>query len=258
MATTTKAGVATSHVKRVTLNLIRHAASCPKKLRPVLEKLAAKDWDLAKLEQAEVETIYARVDDAVAEKARNEFEADLQTVIDHNMDAGPSAGAYCKLCGHEDIRFEFLLRNNRGGKEVWTGSRCIIEYGINVLGEETAEAALAALKAVISEKKREYDRHIWREEHPDHPARIHLLRECVLEELSPYVDVEVWRKLPAGWIDSVREAQKQAEATIRYYEKHGYLLKNRTAMLYGKNSLIAEAKRLRGELAAASKAAKAA
>ena len=227
--------VANRHIQRVTLNLIRLSGSCPAELRPALERLNAAGWEMASLPAEDVETIYAWTDDRVASAALGEYAADTQQVIDHKY-AGDHIA--CKLCGHNPIRFEFLLRNHSGGHDVWTGSSCIIEYGINVLGAETATAALKILKAAIAAKKVEYSAWEWAQAHPDAADRMAGIEAACLENLSPFVDVTVWRRLPAGWIDAVREIQKEAEATIRYYGKHGYLLPPRTEAVYGENNII--------------------
>jgi len=238
---------ANAHVKRVTLNLIRLSKSCPPSLKPILDRLANDcEWDWKALTRVELETIYAEVDDDTAYRARTEFQADLETVIDHKWN---SDHINCKLCGHNPIRFEFLLRNVSGGEDVWTGSTCIEEYGINVLGAATAEAALKALRAVLSLKRREYDCHAWNEHFPFAGIRLDKLND-LLNTLSEPVMADEFASLPAGWFDNVEKFGRAVDGLFRLHRKHGYLTgltfakngdaiyKGRTAQLFGPHGLI--------------------
>lgn len=253
MSKITKQAVATRHVSRVTLNLIRLSKSCPAKLRPVLTRLAGEaGWDLAKLEQHDLELVYALVNDTVAERARHEFAADLETVIDHKY---VGADIDCGLCGHEQIRFEFLLRNHGGGEDVWTGSRCIVEYGINVLGEETAEGALLALQKVVAEKKREYDRWEWQQEHTTHAIDFQKIVRGI-NRLAEPVTIQVWHHLGTNFQGRSDAWMKSAEGALRYYAKHGYLLKTRTDEMYGDKPLLKALNALVEERKAAESAAR--
>lgn len=217
--TTNANGEVTAHVKRVTLNLIRHSATCPPELRRYLDQLADNSWKLKTLAPAVLEHIYAEVDDDLAYRARSEFQADLETVVDHKYS---SSHFDCKLCGHNPIRFEFLLRNHRGGQDVWTGSTCIEEYGINVLGAETAEAALAALRRVLAAKRREYQKFEWTGYYPFAGIAIDRLNDD-LNQLAEPITADVYAGLPAGWFDAVERWVKSTEGLLRLYKKHGYL-----------------------------------
>ena len=221
---------ARKHQRRVTLNLIRHSTLGSPELRGALLRLAeTHDWDLTAMSQIDLEVIYVEVDDALAADATAEFVAQPDTCTDHKW---TRAEVKCKLCGHPHIRFEFLLRNVKGGTDVWTGSRCIHEYGINVEGEETAEAALEAIKRVIAAAKRKYDRHIWREEHPEHGMDFRMMR-LGRDSLNKPVDVQVYKGLKRAWHDRIQTWTKRTDGAQAYYEKHGYLLPGRTDEIYG-------------------------
>ena len=221
---------ARKHQRRVTLNLIHHSSLGSPELRRALTALAGEhDWDMGAMAAEDLEAIYAEVDDELAAKATDEFIAEPSTIVDHKW---TRTDVKCKLCGHPHIRFEFLLRNVRGGVDVWTGSRCIHEYGLNVEGEESAEAALEAIKRVIATAKRKYDRHIWRQEHPDHEMDIRLMRLGRVRLNRP-IDVMQYRGLKSAWHDRVQTWTKRAEGAVAYYDKHGYLLPGRTDEIYG-------------------------
>ncbi len=162
---------ATAHVRRVTLNLIKHSACCPDDLRGTIDKLENLDWQIDALAPIEREYLYATVDGDLADKAKNEFQANTQSLVDHRQ-----SDAQCKLCGHQHIRFEFELVNTAGGTNTMTGSTCIETYGINVDGEGTAAEALRALRGAITKAKRKANCDDWRIEHPQHAVEFSALR----------------------------------------------------------------------------------
>jgi hypothetical protein len=225
--------IANAHVRRVTLNIIRKAACCPTDLRPVLDKLAnGIDWDIGALSKAEIEAIYAHVDEDLGEQAKEEFQADTSTIIDHR-----DGDADCKLCGHRHIRWEFLLRNYAGGTDHWTGSTCIETYGINVDGETTAEAALAKLRSAIGEAKRKAEREDWQKAHPNHEddmARVDAIYAVVRRRLR----WEEYKWVRPNWKNRSREQEILCKAILKYYRKHKYLTDKRTEQLYGPEGVL--------------------
>lgn len=216
-----------AHVRRVTLNLIRLAACCPRPLRPILDRLPSLDWDLARLEPVEIETIYTYVDDDLADRARAEFEADTRSIADHRHNP-----TNCKLCGHHPIRFEFLLRNTAGGRDVLTGSQCIIDYGINVDGSMTEDEALRALRAAIARAKQQAEREDWQAAHPDHGAVMAHLAD-IRDRLVHATTWHLHRWLRPGWDERVRRAVASVNRILRSYERRGYLNPRHTEQVFG-------------------------
>jgi hypothetical protein len=214
-----------AHERRVTLNLIRHAYSCPTQLREVLDYLAQEDWNTKALTKTQNELIFALVDGPLGDRAKSEFHADTSTIIDHR-----SSDASCKLCGHKHIRWEFQLRNDAGGKDVWTGSTCIVQYGLRVDGEATSEDALARLNAAINAAKKKAYRDDWQKANPDHERHIRVLRDIY--------DPVVNRRL-GGLYGLVKPLWKQRssaiapvlKAILKYYDKNKCLTQKRTKQL---------------------------
>lgn len=232
----------TKHIRRVTLNLIRHANCCPDQLRPALERLEARDWELDALDRRDVELIYAYVTDDLGDRAVAEFEADPTSIIDHR-----ASDATCKLCGHQHIRWEFRLANIQGGSDAWTGSTCITKYGLNVKGAQTAEEALALLQGAIREGIRKAEREAWQDEYPDHADKLRAVREA-RDWAKLYRDGPrgvPYKLLGVTWKEPVKELLKKTKAIAKYYEKWGYLTDLRTGQVYGEHSVIDEWNRLR-------------
>lgn len=242
--------IADAHKRRVTLNILRLAACCPEPLREVLERLHRYGYDLMALPRQDRETIYGYVDDDLANKAKDEFAADLQTIIDHRGDE-----AECKLCGQQHIRFEFLLRNKKGGKDHWTGSVCIVTYGLNIDGYGTGEAALAALRGAIAAAIRKCEMEDWQAKYPAHAI--------VMGRLEGFAN-GVWREgarsyygahrdylrtkylpdgrresdLPFGWVKECKKAASKAKAILKFYRANGFLTNVRTPQVFGPDGLL--------------------
>ena len=223
---------ATAHVRRVTLNLLRHSACCPDELRTMINKLANKlDWQISALTKIEQETLYATVDEDLANKSRDEFVANTDSITDHRHN-----DTHCKLCGHQHIRFEFELTNDHeGGSSVLTGSQCIETYGLNVDGEGTAEDALRALRGAITRAKRIANREDWREAHPDHEADMAELRQCYGELRMKQSPWKLYRHLNSNWKDRCKRMVTKSRAVLKYYDREGFLTDGRTSMVYGDN-----------------------
>ena len=212
-----------SHIRRVTLNLIRHAACCPRKLKIALNRLARIDWDMDALSAKDLDTIYAYVDDDLAERAKVEFTADTSSIIDHRF-----TDWTCSLCGHQGCRWEFTLTNISGGSNVQTGSHCIIEYALSVDGEISAEEALKRLRAAISRMKRVEQREQWQQDHADHVATFERLSELYESIRRPISVRALWSHLKPAWNRRVNGWVKKAKGSIKYYNREGFLTEKRT------------------------------
>lgn len=150
------------HAKRVTLSLARCSHICAQypELMEILQKLPHLRYDLERLEQEELELIYAEFDEELEEKIRSEFVADPTYLIDLGI-----ANGTCPLCGHEGCRWIFKLENTKGGESIECGSECIITYGLSVMGAETAEAAKKMLEKAIRQRQKELRLAEWHKEY---------------------------------------------------------------------------------------------
>lgn len=229
-----EAQVASAHVNRVTLNILRHAKSCPEDLRPVLDKWAIRyEFVMDRLSRAERELIFALVTDEVADRALGEFEAVPQGVHDNRWDR-----THCKLCGHNPIRFEFDLVNIAGGRSLRTGSVCIFNHKINVRGAETRERAMELIKESRAAAERVADRADWLGEYPDHEEDFDYLRDLrksLFRHRTPY---QLWTYLDPQWQDRCKKVISRLDGAIKYYDKWGYLTDTRTEHVYGAAGLL--------------------
>lgn len=251
-------GSADAHTRRVTLNLIRASTRCPDDLVSIVDALAASGWDWTTLTQADAEAVYGLVNDDLVEAAKAEFSADTTTVVDmdrHRADnpqfVDAEGDTFCPLCGHKHIRWGFTLQNTvkaeQGtelGRDLLTGSSCVVQYGLRVDGSMTAEAALEALNAAIARLMRKADREDWQAAHPDHERDI-----AVIDRAESYIG-KSWHRLVPGAARAAlpypwgmyRNPQhkafaKWARATVKYHAAHAYLTPERTAQLYGSGGL---------------------
>lgn len=75
-------------------------------------------------------------------------------VIDHGK-----AIETCHLCGQQDLRYHFQIRNLRTDHMMWVGSHCILKFSIEVLGPDgvplSPEEASRELSKAVDRKKRE-------------------------------------------------------------------------------------------------------
>jgi hypothetical protein len=252
------AALPSAHVRRVTLNLIRGAACCPPELREVIDHLAGEcEWSIDRLSSGQLEIVYGYVDADLAERAKAEYSADIESIVDHR-----SSDAMCLLCGHKHIRWEFTLRNGHGGRNHKTGSTCIEEYGLNVDGAATAEDALALLRGAIAAGKRRASRDAWQEEYPDHADRMAALTEAFrVIRSNQYPPWRIRHYLPCGVDHFYRTAKKWLSASrsvLAYYNKNEFLTDKKTAQAFGAGGLIAKSTELMGWLKSAEAAAVAA
>lgn len=229
---------ANSHAKRVTMNLIRHAGCCPAELRAALDTLARHDWDLdalAQINEDHVQIIWGHVDEALATRAAAEFVADTRSIRDHRR-----SDHVCDLCGHQHIRWEFTIRNTQGGRDVNCGSSCIIEYGINVDGEGSGEAAKRALAAAINGMKKKAARDAWQADHPNHEMQMEGLaafeRRCCKSEFA--YPPGLWRHLKPNWVKRVRKIRGRIKTVLKYYRRERFLTVKKTDDTYGAGGLL--------------------
>lgn len=241
------------HTRRVTLNLIRHAACCPEELRQVIDKLAVDyDWKLDSLDPSEMEIIFAHVNEELENEARSEFVADTRTAVDHRHEDWD-----CYLCGHRHIRWEFTIRNTKGGRPVKCGSTCIIEYGLNIDGEGVGESALQRLKDAINLLKRKAAMEDWQKEHPDHENELGKLASMMrwLDRHTnpwrqPTADgrvVDLRGHLQPRWRLRCFKMVKAIRAVVKYYRKNRYLTPKKTTDTYRAGGLLDRCKLMADE-----------
>ncbi len=147
-----------AHDKRVTLTLARYSARVKEipGMVSALDALAQVDYDFDAAPQASQEMVFAHFDDELEAVIKSEFEADPEFLIDHK-----GVDATCQLCGQAHIRFEFNIKNVKGGVDVRCGSDCIITHGLCVKGTETAEEARAALEKAIRKQLKKLRIEAW-------------------------------------------------------------------------------------------------
>ncbi len=238
-----------AHVRRVTLNLIRHASAevCPPDLAAALNRLADQcDWDMAGLSREDLELIFALVDEETANRAAAQFWADTQTIIDHRASTG-----VCELCGQPHIRWEFTIRNGDGGRSIQCGSSCIVTYGLSVDGEAAGEAALAKLKAAIGKLKKVAARDAWTAAHPDHRQVMETVAVAQLwygKRLNPW---QLYRFLGLNWRSRVIKQIRSIRAVLKYYRKNGYLTPTKTSAVWSDQGILVTLTRLHAEYQAA-------
>jgi len=144
-------------------------------LRPALEALAAVNFDMERLDNETVETLYAGLDDTFSAKVLAEFS--YVSAFGSVRDNGACI-AICNLCGKGDsrddganrdhLRYEFKLTNSAGGADVWTGSTCIVNHSLKVQGAGNADEARRILEKSFREHLAMWRIEQWRAEHPDH------------------------------------------------------------------------------------------
>lgn len=243
-----------AHAFRVTLHLVSESSDCNPALRKTVARWANNDWKRSALTTIDHEVIYTYCDDATVTRAAAEWDVDTSRMRDWGFPPAYAewhTGARttdCKLCGHKNNRFEFPLVNSVTGKEIWTGSTCIVKYGVTVDGDGCAETALATLRSKIAASKRRQSKAVWIDQNPEAPAMIKVLTAAKPFASRKYLpwgirdarddsgaqiwtrDLEVRRKRVGKWI----------RAVTKYYEKHGMLTPQRTASLDATTTLVAD------------------
>jgi len=212
-------------------------------LREVLAKVHAVNFDLGRLNDDELELIFARFDDAFTERVKAEFEFlpdDPGSVKVHD-----TREAICVLCGKGDskdtndnqdhIRFEFLLTNNAGGRDLWVGSTCIINFGLKVRGAETADEAKRLLEQSCRNALKLWKIRQWQMEHPKHaeiPAQYEQL--CDIARTAQYMAYRYKNELrvlgisPNEWSDA-KDLTRRFKTSMRFYMRSGHLTPKKMA-----------------------------
>lgn len=133
------------------------------------------NFDLSASESKTLEYAFAKLDDEVMKRVRDEFEfvKGLTSIRNHK-----ACIATCALCGKGDskddgtnldkLQYDFRLSNFAGGQELWVGSNCIVNFGLKVRGAETSEEARAILERNLRECMSLWKKEAWRNDHPDH------------------------------------------------------------------------------------------
>jgi hypothetical protein len=190
------------------------------------------------------EVIFAHADDALTRAALAEWDVDTSQIRDYKNPRG--ADWYtgcdltdCELCGHKHNRFEFPLINAATRTTIWTGSTCIIKYGMTVDGDACAETALARLRGEITKAKRAHAASVWAVENPDAPARLDDLRaqrEWLTRKWVPFaianaVDASGARLWTRSHDDARKQLAKWTRAALNYFDRNAMLTPARTAQL---------------------------
>lgn len=249
-----------AHAFRVTMNLTGHSQCCPDDLKEVITKLIEEyEWDRRKLTPIELEVIYANMDAQLAADVLEEWDVESLRMRDwgfpwwredhHEWWDGHSRSVDCRLCGHRDNRYEFPLVNRVNGAEIWTGSTCIVKFGVTVDGDGCAETAIAALRAQMGLSKKAQKRAEWVAEHPDAEEMIALVEEAlpianrrwIPWQVRQAVDDYGHRILPNNFESQRRLFGKWARATVKYFHKNGMLTPKRTHELWEMTSEVTEA-----------------
>lgn len=244
---------ADAHAFRVTLNLVLHSEVCPLDLAAVIENLRDEhDWNRHKLTKLELESIYAHLDNEVCAKALEEWDAETYRMRDWGFPFwrpdynewwdGENHAVDCKLCGHKHNRYEFPVVNRVNGNEIWTGSTCIVKYGVTVDGDACAETAIAKLRDIMGRSKNAQKRHEWEKAHPEAESAIDRVREALPVANRKYLPWSVQRAcdaagdriLPHNFESQRKLLGKWGRAAVKYYDKNGMLTPQRTEELWEK------------------------
>jgi hypothetical protein len=166
-------------VLRSTVVLAEHSKAIEEirdtKLTRVVNKVHRVNFDFEQLTERDLEVLYAYFDDEFMDLVKEEFRFIPRrgAIRDNKGRVG-----ICYLCGKGDskdegdnednLRYEFLLSNIGGGKDVWTGSTCIVNYGLKVQGAATGEEAKKILQKTLREHIRQWEIEEWQAENGDH------------------------------------------------------------------------------------------
>jgi hypothetical protein len=206
-------------------------------LNQVLRTLREENFDMDRLEEDDLELIYAAFDEKMTTEVCGEFY--FHASMGNIRDLGKCEG-HCDLCGKGDsrddgenedkLRYQFRLTNNAGGDDVWVGSTCIIQHGLHVDGAANAEQAKEILKKTLQEHLQMWKIQAWQEDNPDHETIPELWNQFRLMHYKTY-PVEFWAVFGFDmWTDLInpsRRMLKPFRTASRFYERTGYLPDNR-------------------------------
>lgn len=239
-----------AHSFRVTLNILQHSECCPDDLADVIARLEKGGWNRHNLPADDAEVIYSDVDNDLVVEALKEWDVETARMRDWGYPMwqgfapdwwdGHSHSTDCRLCGHRDNRYEFPLVNRKNGREIWTGSTCIVKYGVTVDGDGVAETALKKLRECMGVSKKAQTRDEWQAAHPNHADDMATIekalpianRKYLPWEIRRAVDEDGNRILPANFESQRNALGKWGRAATKYYRKNGYLTQQRTDDLY--------------------------
>ncbi len=208
-------------------------------LSRTIDRVVAVNFDFAQLESRELEVLYGYFDEAFMKRVKDEFifRGGLGSIRDNG-----ACIATCDLCGKGDskdeggnedhIRFEFCLENVAGGKSVWCGSTCIINFGLKVQGAKTAEEAKRLLEKSLREHKRQWMIEEWQAANPDHesiPNQYQEFRKLPYKMRLHGVLYDNFGELQLANFDVdgvrsvVEDTWKKFRSASRFYQANGFL-----------------------------------
>lgn len=226
-----------------------------KDLSRTLRRVRRVNYDFAQLNDRDLEIIYGYFDDKFMRKVKREFAfIPRRGAIRDNQ----GTVAICNLCGKGDskdtddnedhIRYEFCLTNLKGGKDVWCGSTCIINYGLKVQGAKTSKQAKRLLEKSLREHKRQWEIEEWQAEHGDHekiPEQYQSFRRMPYTLRMHGVLYDSFGELQLAGFDvdatriSTESTWKEFRSSSRFYQRHGFLTdKKMSAWMEAKRLLI--------------------
>jgi hypothetical protein len=151
------------------------AAKQDKALTAVLARLRVVNFDIARLKPREVEYVFAYFDAKITASITGEFSFSPSHGSIRDLKSG---GGHCDLCGKGDsrddggnedkLRYQFLLRNDKGGQDIWVGSSCIWQHGLHVDGAANMEEAKEVLRKSLQDHIRTWKVQDWQLANPDH------------------------------------------------------------------------------------------
>lgn len=233
---------ASKHAFRVTLRLLLSSTNCPDDLEVIIETLMENDWDQTTIPSIQLESLYAHLDSELLEEALSEWNVESHRMRDWGWPFwrrdyldwwdGENRQVDCKLCGHKNNRYEFPILNEKNGKEIWTGSTCIVKYGVTVDGDACSENALKLLNKMKGKSKAAQTRHEWREGHPSADAAIDVVRSALPAASRKWLNRQVSAHLPNDYNRRRKAFAIWAKAAVKFYDKKGYLTPQRTEQLF--------------------------
>lgn len=151
------------------------AAKQDKALNAVLARLRVVNFDISRLKPREVEYVFAYFDAKITGQITSEFSFSPSYGSIRDLKSG---GGHCDLCGKGDsrddgenedkLRYQFLLKNDKGGQDIWVGSSCIWQHGLHVDGAANMEEAKEVLRKSLQDHIRTWKVQDWQLANPDH------------------------------------------------------------------------------------------
>jgi len=227
---------------RTTIALLKHSTiflEFSVEERAAFNEIARLNYDLSAAKSLALEHAFAKLDDEVMGRARDEFEFVRGRTSIRNHGA---CIASCALCGKGDskddgtnqdkLQYDFCLTNTQGGTDLWVGSNCILNFGLKVRGAATSEEARAILERNLRECMSIWKKEAWRNDNPEH-ARI-AEHFAALERLchdfrwygrygSMKGDILTLGQTQEGVFRRCQAAVQPMRNALRFYERADYL-----------------------------------